>query len=106
MLLVDVGTLEPPQIQPDISREEIAAAAQVDFATILARRDRGEAVASMARGAPIVLCRLQQETGTTPAQLQQCRNRCFAVIGDAEPYRHDGVLTRQLGGFGTIRDQP
>lgn len=61
VLLVDVGTLDPPRIQPDISREEIAAAAQVDFAAIVSKRDRGEAVSAMAHGAPIVLCRLQQE---------------------------------------------
>jgi len=61
VLLIDVGTLGPPAIVPDIGRDAVAAAAQVDLADIVARRDRGEAVAAMARGAPVVLGRLQRE---------------------------------------------
>jgi uncharacterized protein (UPF0261 family) len=59
-LLIDVGTLEAPKIQPDIPRTELAAAAGADLAAVVARRDRGEAVTMMTRGAPIVLARLQQ----------------------------------------------
>jgi len=61
VVLIDVGTLEPPGIVPDITRQEVADAAHVDLAGIVARRDRGEAVAAMTRGAPIVLSRLQRE---------------------------------------------
>jgi uncharacterized protein (UPF0261 family) len=57
-LLIDVGALEAPRLQPDIARTEIAAAAGADLAGIVARRDRGEAVAAMTRGAPVVLARL------------------------------------------------
>ena len=60
-LVIDVGTLEPPQIQPDISREEVARAAGFDLAALVARRDRGEAVAAMSQGAPIILSRLLAE---------------------------------------------
>ncbi|MFM7101877.1 MAG: Tm-1-like ATP-binding domain-containing protein [Verrucomicrobiota bacterium] len=60
-LLVDVGTLEAPRVTPDVPRSEVAAAAGVDLAGIVARRDRGEAVAAMARGAPEVVGRLQRE---------------------------------------------
>jgi uncharacterized protein (UPF0261 family) len=59
--LIDVGTLEAPKLQPDVARTEIAAAAQADLAAVVARRDRGEAVAVMTKGAPIVLARLQRE---------------------------------------------
>ena len=57
-LVVDVGALEPPKLQPDITREQVAQAAGVNFATLVARRDRGEAVAAMSKGAPIILSRL------------------------------------------------
>ena len=61
VLLIDVGTLEPPKILPDVARDVVATAAQADLAVIVARRDRGEAVAAMTRGAPVVLSRLQRE---------------------------------------------
>jgi uncharacterized protein (UPF0261 family) len=60
-LLIDVGALEAPRVQPDVRRTEIAAAAGADLNTIVAKRDRGEAVAAMTKGAPIVLARLQRE---------------------------------------------
>lgn len=59
-LVVDVGALEPPKLQPDITREEVAKAAGVDLAALVARRDRGETVSAMAAGAPIVLLELQR----------------------------------------------
>src|SRR5690242_16377655 len=58
VLTIDTGILGPPKLQPDIAREEVAAAAGVDFAAILRRRDRGEAVRIMSLGAPIVAQRL------------------------------------------------
>jgi uncharacterized protein (UPF0261 family) len=60
-LLIDVGTLEAPKLTPDLPRADIAAAAGADLAAIVAKRDRGEAVALMTKGAPIVLARLQRE---------------------------------------------
>ncbi|HEU4752100.1 MAG TPA: Tm-1-like ATP-binding domain-containing protein, partial [Armatimonadota bacterium] len=59
-LLIDVGTLDPPRVTPDISREEVARAAGAgpDFFT---RQDRGEAVAVMSRGAAALLPRLHAE---------------------------------------------
>ena len=50
-LLIDVGVLEPPAIEPDVSRREVAEAAGADFDELVAADDRGEAVAAMARGA-------------------------------------------------------
>ncbi|MFM1769701.1 MAG: hypothetical protein RJA22_2230 [Verrucomicrobiota bacterium] len=61
VLVIDVGALEPPKLQPDVPREQVAHAAGADLGAILARRDRGEAVAAMAKGAPIVLARLAAE---------------------------------------------
>lgn len=61
VLVIDVGSLEPPRLKPDVPREQIAHAAGADLGAILARRDRGEAVAAMAKGAPIVLARLAGE---------------------------------------------
>lgn len=61
VLLIDVGTLEPPRVQPDIAREELAAAAGSNAAALAERRDRGEAVTTMSRGAPILLSRLAAE---------------------------------------------
>ena len=60
-LLIDVGALEAPKVQPDVLRTEIATAAGADLAAIVARRDRGEAVAAMTKGAPLMLARLQRE---------------------------------------------
>ena len=59
-LIIDTGTLEAPRLEPDISREEVAAAAGIDLPAVLARRDRGEAVQAMAQGAPLLLARLVQ----------------------------------------------
>jgi uncharacterized protein (UPF0261 family) len=61
VLVIDVGTLGEAQLKPDITREEVAAAAQVDLAALVAKRDRGEAVAAMSRGAPVLLAKLAAE---------------------------------------------
>jgi len=61
VLVIDVGTLEEPRFKPDIKRTEVATAAGVDLAALVAKRDRGEAVAAMSRGAPLVLAKLVEE---------------------------------------------
>ena len=61
VFVIDVGTLGEPQLKPDISRTEVAAAAGVDLAALVARKDRGEAVTAMSRGAPVVLAKLAAE---------------------------------------------
>lgn len=60
-LLIDVGVLGAPQAQPDVTREEVAAAAGADAAALAERKDRGEAVAAMSRGAAALLPRLYAE---------------------------------------------
>ena len=57
-LLIDVGTGASPTVTPDISREEVAGAGGIDLATVMARRDRGEAVTAMSVAAPALLLKL------------------------------------------------
>src|SRR5258705_3017988 len=56
-LVIDVGTLGPPVITPDVTRAEIAQAAGTDIKALAAKRDRGEAVTAMAKGAAVVVGR-------------------------------------------------
>lgn len=60
-LLIDVGSGAPPGVTPDITRDEVAAAAGVDLASLVARRDRGECVTAMTQAAPVLLSRLASE---------------------------------------------
>ena len=57
-LVIDVGSLGKPGMRPDVSRAEVAKAAEVDAVALAAKRDRGEAVAAMAKGAAVMLARL------------------------------------------------
>ena len=51
-LLINVGSLDAPTINPDVSADEVAGASgEPGFREILARRDRGESVAFMGRAA-------------------------------------------------------
>jgi uncharacterized protein (UPF0261 family) len=61
VLVIDVGTLEAPKFPPDITRDEVARAAGIDLAALVAKRDRGESVAAMSKAAPLVLARLVAE---------------------------------------------
>jgi uncharacterized protein (UPF0261 family) len=61
VLVVDTGVLEPPGFPPDISRQEVAAAAGADFDALVAARDRGAAITAMASGAEVVVGRLHEE---------------------------------------------
>lgn len=61
ILVIDVGVLTDPTLKPDITRQDVAAAVGVDLAALVARRDRGEAVAAMSQGAPVILSRLAGE---------------------------------------------
>jgi uncharacterized protein (UPF0261 family) len=61
VLVVDTGVLEPPGFPPDITRQEVAAAAGADFDALMAARDRGAAITAMAEGAEVVVRRLYEE---------------------------------------------
>lgn len=61
VVLVDAGILAPPLVAPDVTREEVAAAAGADVEALAAAGDRGAAVATMATGAAAVVQRLHAE---------------------------------------------
>jgi uncharacterized protein (UPF0261 family) len=56
--LIDAGVLGEPQVQPDISRDQVARAAGADHAELARAADRGQAVGAMGRGAREMLSRL------------------------------------------------
>lgn len=60
VLLVDVG-VHPPQVAPDVSREEVARAADADVTALAEAGDRGAAVEAMGRGAAAVLRDLHEQ---------------------------------------------
>ncbi|MDW8060339.1 MAG: Tm-1-like ATP-binding domain-containing protein [Thermomicrobium sp.] len=61
VILVDAGVLGEPQAVPDITREEVARAAGADLADLVARADRGAAIATMARGTTAIVRELFRE---------------------------------------------
>jgi uncharacterized protein (UPF0261 family) len=62
VLVADVGTLEPPRgCEPDVPRDEVAAAAGVDLESLAAAGDRGAAVTAMAEAAAVLARRLHEE---------------------------------------------
>ena len=58
VVLVDVGTGGEPEVKPEVSRFEVAAAGGIDLQPILDRRDRGECVAAMTQAAPVLMAQL------------------------------------------------
>lgn len=60
VVLVDAGVFGEPQTVPDVTREAVARAAGVELAELVARADRGYAIATMARGATAVVQELFQ----------------------------------------------
>jgi uncharacterized protein (UPF0261 family) len=61
VLLADVGTLQPPRVEPDIGRDEVGAATDVDVAALRAAGDRGAAIGAMAGAAAALARRLHEE---------------------------------------------
>lgn len=60
-LMIDVGVLGEALLTPDISRAEVAAAANEDLVALQTERDRGRSVTAMALGATVVLRRLFEQ---------------------------------------------
>src|SRR6185312_2510169 len=106
VVLVDAGVLGEPQIEPDVSREEVARAAGADHAELARAADRGAAVDVMGRGAAAVLERLHGEGrvdgvaaigGSGNSSIAACAMRALPVgvpklivstvaSGDTRPY--------------------
>ena len=61
VVLLDAGIMGEPLTAPDVTREEVAAAADADVHALAAAGDRGAAVATMADGAAAVVSRLHAE---------------------------------------------
>ncbi|MDQ6438080.1 Tm-1-like ATP-binding domain-containing protein [Mesorhizobium sp. LHD-90] len=60
-LVIDAGVLGAPPFQPDVPAAEVARAGGGNLETLAARRNRGEAMAVMSRGAAAVVTRLAGE---------------------------------------------
>jgi uncharacterized protein (UPF0261 family) len=61
VLLVDTGVLGVPLAEPDISRQEVAAAAGANAEDLVGSGDRGAAVEAMARGAAEIVKELHSQ---------------------------------------------
>jgi uncharacterized protein (UPF0261 family) len=61
VLLVDAGILAEPLTEPDVSRQEVAAAAGADVQALAAARERSAAIDTMGRGAAEIVLRLHAE---------------------------------------------
>jgi len=60
-LVIDAGVLDTPRLAADVTREEVAAAAHVDLATLARDHDRGAAIDAMLTGAKAIVQRLAAE---------------------------------------------
>ena len=49
VLMVDLGTFKPPSVQPDVTREVVAACHPGGVAAVLKTKDRGQAVKAMGK---------------------------------------------------------
>jgi uncharacterized protein (UPF0261 family) len=58
-MVVDTGVLGAPAFQPDVVREEVAQAAGANLSALVDKKDRGEAMAVMTRGAAIIARKLR-----------------------------------------------
>jgi uncharacterized protein (UPF0261 family) len=58
VLLVDAGILGEPLTEPDVSRQEVAAAVGADVHALAAAGDRGAAIETMSRGSAKIVLRL------------------------------------------------
>ncbi len=61
VLVIDVGTIGEPKLQPDITREQVLSEIGVYLSELIEKRDRGEAVAGMSKAAPAILSKLVAE---------------------------------------------
>ena len=60
-ILVDVGTLDPPTVTPDVTRQQVAEAGKVDLESLAQLRDRGESIQAMSIAAPQLLSDLYSQ---------------------------------------------
>lgn len=58
VLLIDVGSGDPPTVKPDFTREQVAESAGLNLTELMSRKDRGECVVAMSEAAPVFLAKL------------------------------------------------
>ncbi len=49
-ILIDVGTGGPPQVQPDITRDQVAEVGGIGLEELMDRQDRGECITAFEQG--------------------------------------------------------
>ena len=106
VFLIDAGILGEPLIEPDVTRQEVAAAAGADVQALADARDRATAIETMGRGAAEVVRRLHTEGrldalgalgGTGGTTIATCAMRALPIgvpklmvstvaSGDTSPY--------------------
>ncbi|MEI6231871.1 MAG: Tm-1-like ATP-binding domain-containing protein [Planctomycetota bacterium] len=59
-LTIDFGVLDTAHFTPDVTREDVANAGGANLAELVSVRDRGTAVAAMAKGAAVILPKLYE----------------------------------------------
>ncbi|MEJ6579132.1 MAG: Tm-1-like ATP-binding domain-containing protein [Akkermansiaceae bacterium] len=59
--LIDLGTGGKPQVEPDVSRFEVAASISLDLQALIDKQDRGECVVAMSKAAPVFLSKLASD---------------------------------------------
>ena len=60
-ILIDVGSYADPQVTPDYTRFDVAAAAGKDLSALYEKQDRGECVVAISEAVPIFVSQLQAE---------------------------------------------
>src|SRR3954452_11609295 len=60
-VLVDVGVMGEPRIEPDVGRDEVARAGGGSLEVLVSSAERSAAMATVGRGAAVVLQRLLDE---------------------------------------------
>jgi hypothetical protein len=127
VLLVDAGILGEPLTEPDVTRQEVAAAAGVNVQALADAGDRGAAIEVMGRGAAAIVLRLHAEgrfdavgalggTGGTTLATHAMRRLPVGVpklmvstvaSGDTSPYHHlHGCPHRRSGQLPEHRSEP
>jgi uncharacterized protein (UPF0261 family) len=98
-LMIDVGVLGSSPFEPDVTRADVAAAANQDLAALQAERDRGRSVTAMALGATVILRRLfEQGAIHGVASLGGSAGTVIATAAMRhERYLHDAFGARHCG---------
>lgn len=61
VLLIDLGTGGDPQVEPNVSRFDVAASIGLDLQALIDKQDRGECVVAMSKAAPVFLSKLASD---------------------------------------------